>query len=603
MNSRLLFVILLAQCPSLFASAAAAAGAGAGQAPVASSKKGLEEAMTAARAAQRVALIKNAHIFPTQTTNPDGDSGHVISFSPDGKWLAVTNRMSRTISIFSIDATTGKLKPTLESPFPVGRVPVSVSFSPNGKFLAIGILNEGVAIFSFNESTQTFKFAFKEDQSTWLYSQINGATFSPNGKFLAVSAGSLLYISSVDQETGALTILHSLQAGHHSDRVSFSPNGQWLVRTKRHDNNNYGIALFPFDQNTGSLTPILQENPFHTDSRITNISFSPDSCFMAISYYPDEINVFSIDQQTGILQLMKAITPPGSSPKAQFAPNGTLLAIAHQEDYAVSTYFVNQETGTLTMALGSQRFREKNDQPASISFSLNGQLLAIAGEDDKISIYEVDESNGTVSPITGDTLIHIIRRKQEHALMHDVLLKAHTELGQTKPAILPGGPISQALEEYIVGPKPVEAKPISQATQKEEAQALDPATALTQKQRKEKDSDATHLFVAIKKGNLKKVKKHLTPFTVNAHDQDYKTPLIAAAFYNQTDVASYVLGYTGIQEEYGKKITVRSDVNAQDKLKNTALSYATAHGNQNLIQALVVAIENEKKIQKDAKKD
>jgi WD40 repeat protein len=83
-----------------------------------------------------------------------GNEVSAVAFSPNGGLVAVANSGDNTVSVFSVDPSTGALSEVSGSPFDVGEGPQSVAFSPSGGLLAVANNGDGtVSVFSVDPST------------------------------------------------------------------------------------------------------------------------------------------------------------------------------------------------------------------------------------------------------------------------------------------------------------------------------------------------------------------------------------------------------------------------------------------------------------------
>lgn len=73
-----------------------------------------------------------------------GTAPTLLAMDSAGSFLYVANSGSYNISVFSIDATTGALKP-VGSPFPIGMIPISMALSSGGGLYITGQGTTGVA--------------------------------------------------------------------------------------------------------------------------------------------------------------------------------------------------------------------------------------------------------------------------------------------------------------------------------------------------------------------------------------------------------------------------------------------------------------------------
>lgn len=228
----------------------------------------------------------NGQLTPTNINVPTGGNNPVgVKFSPDGMCLAVANEFSDNVTIFSLNPTSCQI--TSSTLYPTGPNPVGVSYSPNGQMLAVSNLNIfGIGGGSINLfSTQpgqcslTLRNTFSSNGNfpTILY-------FSPNNRFLAVPNSSLLLPAQ-----GNITVFEI-------DPLTF---------------NNTLVQTIP-----DNGAPI-------------SVAYSPDgNCLSAANIMKGTLDIFSVNQQTGILTSIQDSIPTGLFPRLQaYSPNNQCLAI------------------------------------------------------------------------------------------------------------------------------------------------------------------------------------------------------------------------------------------------------------------------------------
>jgi tetratricopeptide (TPR) repeat protein/sRNA-binding regulator protein Hfq len=137
-----------------------------------------------------------------------------VSFSPDGKYLASVSN-DKTVKVYLVDGF--QEIATLTGDLFHGS---SISFSPDGKYLASGSADKTVKVYRMDGFQEV---ATLTGHSEW----VSSVSFSPNGKYLASGSGDKtvkVYRVEGFQEVATLT-RHS---GSVSS-VSFSPDGKYLA--------------------------------------------------------------------------------------------------------------------------------------------------------------------------------------------------------------------------------------------------------------------------------------------------------------------------------------------------------------------------------------
>jgi WD40 repeat protein len=148
---------------------------------------------------------------------PGLDDVWALSFSPDGKALAVASQTDGIISLFDT------VNWILTKSIPAGR-PTSLAFSPDGRTLAVGTMSihdpKGTVILIDLDGKAADRFLARQPES------VLSVTFSPDGRHLA-TGGYDKTARVYDIESGVLERLHTMPRWVHS--VAFSPDGVFLA--------------------------------------------------------------------------------------------------------------------------------------------------------------------------------------------------------------------------------------------------------------------------------------------------------------------------------------------------------------------------------------
>ena len=212
--------------------------------------------------------IKNSLTF--LSTNTSGAAS--ISLSPDGQFLAVTERLTNNIDVFRVLAD-GKLSPIVTSPS-AGPGVFSVSFAPKG----VAIVSEtgpanvtnGSAVSSYEILPNGTLSAINTSVPTLGAANCWNAV-TPDGRFVYVSnAGSSTISGFAISATGVLSALPGSVVGENPNGagnldIAVSADGQFLY-TLNSSNETIGIFAFQKDgtlSSVGSATGIGQDTGFN----------------------------------------------------------------------------------------------------------------------------------------------------------------------------------------------------------------------------------------------------------------------------------------------------------------------------------------------------
>lgn len=212
--------------------------------------------------------IKNSLTF--LSTNTSGAAS--ISLSPDGRFLAVTERLTNNIDVFRVLAD-GKLSPIVTSPS-AGPGVFSVSFAPKG----VAIVSEtgpanvtnGSAVSSYEILPNGTLSAINTSVPTLGAANCWNAV-TPDGRFVYVSnAGSSTISGFAISATGVLSALPGTVVGENPNGagnldIAVSADGKFLY-TLNSSNGTIGIFAVQKDgtlSSVGSATGIGQDTGFN----------------------------------------------------------------------------------------------------------------------------------------------------------------------------------------------------------------------------------------------------------------------------------------------------------------------------------------------------
>lgn len=151
-------------------------------------------------------------------------SGNVsIALSPSGQYLAIGDKgtfdWKQTCQVLILDVETGQITFQMEL---TGYVQ-DIAYSPDGKYLAI------CGMFHPQTRNMVYLVDVSNSQILWEYESLyhsKNLAYSPDGKWVVVIILNRLVL--LDTKNGKLVKEDRISEGVHHQRISFSPDGQYI---------------------------------------------------------------------------------------------------------------------------------------------------------------------------------------------------------------------------------------------------------------------------------------------------------------------------------------------------------------------------------------
>jgi len=290
---------------------------------------------------------------------------------PLGRFAYVANLVSNasdlsTISMYTINSTTGVLTPTTPATVPTGWFPQGIAIDPLGRFVYTANTDDSsVSMFTINQSTGVLTPTTPASVSTMIQGEFLSIpaflTVDPTSRFLYVSAsdsdGATISMFTINQTTGFLTPTSpaTVPTAGIPFQVVVAPSGKfaYVVNNLAGGDDNLAVSQYTVDSATGVLT----ENSSYgvsAGNAPTAIAVDPTSKFAyVVNRLDNTVSMFSIDPNTGNLTLNSTATnrtatiATGTEPfRIDFDPTGKFVYVTN-EGSAASIYTVNSD-GTLT---------------------------------------------------------------------------------------------------------------------------------------------------------------------------------------------------------------------------------------------------------------
>lgn len=289
-----------------------------------------------------------------------------VAFSPDGAILAAGGN-EKEIRVF--DVTTGKLLRTLQGHTDTIR---SLSFSPDGKTIVSGSDDKSIKLWD----AATGKLLTSLDGQG---DQVMAVAFSPDGRtFASGCEDGLAKIFDAASNRELLTL-----KGHDGgvDSLSFAKDGKKLAT------GGFDGTVKIWDTSSGK-----DEQTIKTDlKQVESLDYSPDGKNVTAA---SEMAVQTYDAATGKpLRCIRdaELMPAGIIHGLAYSPDGRTLATG-QANKLIMLY--DTTTAQPVRILTGHR-----EPVRAVAFSANGNLLASAGEDDILRLWDVAWTQGPHKPI------------------------------------------------------------------------------------------------------------------------------------------------------------------------------------------------------------
>lgn len=215
-----------------------------------------------------------------------GAGPYSVEYSPvvsGNLFSAITNSSDNTVSVYLVDQVTGSFTEVSGSPFATGVQPFTVAFSPvvqGNLFAAItNLFDDTVSVYSVNQTSGVFTEIIGSPFTTG--AQPWGMAYSPVvlGNLFAANTNvneNTVTVFAVDQSTGALTPIPDSPFLTDSGpvQIAFSPivAGQLFAAVTNSNSNN--VSIYGVDQASGIFTEFT-DSPFATGDGPDGLSFSP----------------------------------------------------------------------------------------------------------------------------------------------------------------------------------------------------------------------------------------------------------------------------------------------------------------------------------------
>ncbi|MDO4575226.1 MAG: caspase family protein [Planctomycetia bacterium] len=297
-----------------------------------------------------------------------------VSYSPDGRYLAVGG-IGTTVQIW--DTQTGECVKTLE-----GHTEVvwSVNYSPDGQFLASGSSDRTIRI--WNVPTGACVKTLEGHTSS-----VNSVIYFPDGRFLASGSGEMEFAGNSDNtiriwdsQTGeCVKTFH----GHSEPvwNVNYSPDGQYLVSGGGGFLNGKDSTFRIWNVATGEC---LSTSEGHSGV-VWNVNYSPDGQHLVSGSMDGTVRVWNAAGNCVKTFRGCAVKDVIENDALCYSPDGQYFAIKGCDTVLIWNAQTGECVRTLKGHLGNI---------TSMHYSPDGQYLASSGGHDDKTVRIWDTSSG-----------------------------------------------------------------------------------------------------------------------------------------------------------------------------------------------------------------
>ena len=340
----------------------------------------------------------------------DGDvEPAAVVVSPSGKLLFVANFSTNnagSISVFTINTTTGALTPITGSPFAGSGPANGISIDPTGKFLYVAA--NGVDAYAINQTTGALAPISGSPYTT--PAEPFGVTVDPSGKFLYASIfGNLtttqtspdVITYSINTTTGALTQISTqgvpgnqgelLAIAIGTKAVTYTPKFAYV--TNQIDKT---ISEYTINDTTGALTAV-SGSPISDQNGPYGVVATPSGAFVYTINTNNSVSEYKVNATTGALTLVSGspLTGLGSTVALAVDPTSSYLLVVDGANQLIDTYSINPTTGALTI-LTSVATPNKFSQ--AVTFDPTGTVAEFVSSN-SLDYYRA--TNGTLVGLAG----------------------------------------------------------------------------------------------------------------------------------------------------------------------------------------------------------
>ena len=268
-----------------------------------------------------------------------------MAVDPLGRFVYVANLVSNssdeaTISMYTINPSTGVLTPTSPATVSTGFFPQAITIDPMGKFVYTANSDDNtVSMFTVNQTTGLLTPTSPATVAAgW---SPDGVTVDPTGRFAYATNQDDATVSmyTVNSTTGMLTPTTpaTVPTGSSPFEITVDPSGKFAYVPNTYSGNN-SVSEFAIDPASGVLTPTAQGQILAGDSPTSVAIDATSTHAYIVNRGANTVNSYTMDPNNGSLSLI-ATTPTGLQPwRVSVDPSGTFVYVGNEGDETISIF-------------------------------------------------------------------------------------------------------------------------------------------------------------------------------------------------------------------------------------------------------------------------
>ena len=311
------------------------------------------------------------------------------------RFAYAANQGADTVSMYTVDSSTGALAAETPATIATGSQPVFVTVDPLGRFAYVGnVGGSSVSMYTINQTSGLLSGGTTVATPGNAFS----VAVDPSGKFAYVLSKNVNFVSkyTIDQTTGLLSNVVTVASGGSSPQsITIDPSGKYAFIAYIASDNASAWTISP---STGELTNVAW---IAAGTQPTSITVDPSGKFVYVTNQASsDVSMYTIDQTTtpgALIAVTPAVVSAGASPQSvSVDPSGKFAYVANGTGNTISAYTINQTSGELTEITGSPFAAGGN--PFGVAVDPSGKYVYTANRTgNSVSRFTIDQTTGALT--------------------------------------------------------------------------------------------------------------------------------------------------------------------------------------------------------------